>query len=1345
MLNEEQIAAVEHKGGPLLIVAGAGTGKTTVITERIKWLISQKLAMPEEILALTFTEKAAKEMEERVDVALPYGTFGLWISTFHSFCDRILRSDSLHIGLNPGYNLMTETESFLFIKKNFWKFEIKYFRPHGNPYKFIGGMLQHFSRLKDEDIRVEEFAKWARENREKTKDNRQEDGKGEIEEADKYLELARTYEIYEKLKKDEGVMDFSDLISSTLRLFRERKSILTKYQNKFKYILVDEFQDTNYAQNEMLKLLAGEKANLTVVADDDQCLPPNTLISTINGDIPVKHIKVGDMVISAVGKGYLSKSKVLKVMKNKKKTRFLTFITTSGNKLEVTDNHKLFNMIPGKKFGTNNPYYVYGMYREDLGWRLGITDDLAQRLKLERSADKIIAIKSCASLEEAKFSEVTLSMKYQIPTYPFKPRKKMLLKEEWLEKLFNEFPTQRNIGNLASDYGIDINCHHYCLSAVTRGSKERIKVSLNMCVRKNRTKWAKERILLSPKVLHEVVMESSSTKIHAIVLAAGFKTLSTKKGWRIKQLFSNLEQAGKLAENLVKVTNGFLEVKFNVGKRNGHSRFALVMPAGNVLSGMWIPIVKNNNVIYEQVVSRQEVVRTETVYDLDVENTHNFVANGIVVHNSIYRFRGAAVSNVIQFRKTYPTPKVITLVKNYRSSQEILDRSYDMVTHNNPDRLEVTENIDKKLVAFGDNKKYEQEKIQTVFVDRVENEAEQVVKVIKEVKAVKANKYDWKDFAILVRANNHAEPFVKALERAKIPFQFLGPGMLFKQSEVKDLIAYLKVLDDFSDSVSMYRVLSMDIWGIPQRDIIAMLGYCRKLNISLFESLEELVVYSDRENPMKVSPLKVKPLVEIIHRHQEFVSKETAGQILFYFLSDSGLLKKIVEYKTADEERQAQNIMKFFDKLKSFEATHEDCGVFATVDYLDLAMEMGESPMASESDWSTNDAVNILTVHSAKGLEFPVVFLTNLVEGRFPSRERKEQIPIPEEMIKEVLPTGDFHIEEERRLFYVAMTRAKEKLYFTAANFYGEGKRERKICPFVWEALGEKVSRLSGQQVRDKEKQLPLFEWVKPTAIGYETMKQCDHIIIDYLSYSAIESFKVCPMHYKLRHILKVPTPTTASLSIGNSVHLALRDFYRQTNNRMEESNERLKGEVKDILMDLLNKNWEHKGYQSKKHEQDSLLRTQNFLEQYLETELHKTSRPIMLEQPFTFRLDPTLKIGGKIDRVDDLGNGMIEIVDYKTGGNIPTQKEVDANLQMTLYAMAAVDPGVFNKTIDQIKLSFYFFDQGTKISTIRTAEQLETAKKEVLTVREEIQNSDFQCLRGIFCQNCEYKMLCND
>ena len=260
-LNKEQLAAIKYGKGPLLIIAGAGTGKTTVITERIKYLILSKLAKPDEILALTFTEKAAREMEERVDIAMPYGYTQMWISTFHSFCDRILRAEALHIGLDPRYKLMTEAETVQFIRNNLFKFDLDYFRPLGNPTKFIDGMLKHFSRLQDEDISPKEYLAYAK----KLK-------KVEREEKKKTLELALAFKTYDELKVKEGLMDFGDLIIKSLALFRTRPNVLRQYQDQFKYILVDEFQDTNYAQNELAILLSRKTKNITVCGDDDQSI-----------------------------------------------------------------------------------------------------------------------------------------------------------------------------------------------------------------------------------------------------------------------------------------------------------------------------------------------------------------------------------------------------------------------------------------------------------------------------------------------------------------------------------------------------------------------------------------------------------------------------------------------------------------------------------------------------------------------------------------------------------------------------------------------------------------------------------------------------------------------------------------------------------------------------------------------------------------------------------------------------------------------------------------------------------------------------------------------------------------
>jgi DNA helicase-2/ATP-dependent DNA helicase PcrA len=697
---------------------------------------------------------------------------------------------------------------------------------------------------------------------------------------------------------------------------------------------------------------------------------------------------------------------------------------------------------------------------------------------------------------------------------------------------------------------------------------------------------------------------------------------------------------------------------------------------------------------------------------------------------SVYRFRGAAVSNIVQFRKSFPKAKVVVLTKNYRSTQEILDRSYDLIQFNNPDRLEVVEKVDKKLVS---QVAKDGEEIKFIHADRVENEADQIAKEIKKLEA--EEKYKWKDVAILVRANNHSEPIMRALSRHGIPYQFLGPGRLFKQPEIVDLISFLKTLNNFEDSVSFYRLLSLDFFDVNGRDLAAIGNYARKYYLSLFEASEKInniFVTTDTKE-------KVKKLLDLIKKYLGLIKRETAGQILYYFLSDTGLMQKLLSPDSAEGERRAQNISKFFDKLKSYEADHDDATVPAVVDWLDLCMELGESPLATDTDWTEINAVNILTAHSAKGLEFPVVFLVNLVAQRFPTNEKREQIPIPDKLIKEVLPIGDYHLEEERRLFYVGMTRAKEKLYLTAADYYGEGKREKKLSPFIFEALGDKA--MGSEQIMGDVKQLSFLDYTTPeiTNVAYEPTK----LHVDYLSFSQIETFKTCPLHYKLKYIYKVPTPTSASQSFGISIHATFNEFYKN----IQEG----KKPTEKLINEIFERNWVGEGYTGKTHEKKFFEKGKVYLSGYLKYGFDKKIIPVSLEQPFTIPLNggktlKPLKIGGKIDRVDLLPDGTIEIIDYKTGATIPSQKEVDENLQLSFYALAAttIPTQPFGVKPDKIKLSLYFLDDQEKISTVRMAEQLKEATEEIFKVRNEIEKSDFKCSGHIFCQsNCEYSLFC--
>jgi len=972
VLNKEQEKSVKHGKGPLLVIAGAGTGKTRVITERIKYLILEKGIKPSEILALTFTEKAAQEMEERVDRALPMGYIETWISTFHSFCERVLREEAIYIGLDPGYRIISEAESYYLVKRNLSKFKLKYFKPLGNPTKFISGMLTHFSRLKDEDVSPQSYKNFVENPRTRTpKESKLPLGqvssvrgkqKYEKEELEKLEELTHAYQVYEELKVKNSVMDYADLIANTLKLFRKRPSVLEKYQDKFKYILVDEFQDTNYAQNELVLLLAADDQNITVVADDDQ---------------------------------------------------------------------------------------------------------------------------------------------------------------------------------------------------------------------------------------------------------------------------------------------------------------------------------------------------------------------------SIYRWRGASVYNVLDFKKHYPKAKTITLTKNYRSGKNILDNAYRLIRFNDPDRLEVRIGVDKKLVP---QRTKVEDKIYFLHAGRVEDEAEAVIKEIRFLK--KSKNYNYEDIAILVRANNHSEPFVRALSRHGVPYQFLGPWQLYYQPEIKDLLAYLKVLVNFEDNVSFYRLLNAPFLSFNSRDLAGIVNVSRKGTLSFFESVEKKGVI---KNLSEETYEKSKKLIKIIHNHLKLLPRESAGQILYYFICEFGYLKTLSDPKNIFEQRRVQNISRFFDRLRSFDLTTEDSSIFAFLDYLDLVFATRESTYAAKLEWLEVDAVNILTVHSAKGLEFPIVFMGNLVNLRFPTVKWGEQIPLPEALIKEPLPVGDPHTQEERRLFYVGMTRAMDRLYFTAADFYGNSKRVKKVSLFVREALGENLEKFKEEIVEEPT----LFDWAKiessPKSLESSEGK-VTRAPVDYLSYSQISTFKVCPLQYKFKYILKIPVPPGAAAAYGNSMHTTLRKFYRGL----------VRGEKRglDNLLRIFEESWISEGYDSKSLEKERKRQGREALEILYKNFYDPKIMPKMIEQPFKIRVGD-IWVKGYIDRIDEFEDGNIEVIDYKTG-RVPDEKKLAKDLQLTVYAMAVASPHFLGKNPKDIKLSFYHFEDHKKRSTKRTKEDLKAAEEEILETVKNIQESDFAPSVGMLCKYCNFQMLCD-
>jgi len=905
-LNERQKEAVTFGDGPLLILAGVGTGKTTVITRRIAWLIAEKRAKPAEILGLTFTERAAAEMEARVDTLVPYGYIEAQIGTFHSFCDRLLRENALLLGLSPDYRILTEAEQVIFLKEHLFELPLNRFRPLGNPVRHLRAILTLFSRAKDEDVSPEEYLTYAGRLKERI-----ESGEGLSAEERELLEtgaaeqeeLAATYAKYQELLAKNGFADFGDLITLSLKLLRENKDVLKRYQERFRYILVDEFQDTNYAQFELLKLLSGNR-NITVCGDDDQ---------------------------------------------------------------------------------------------------------------------------------------------------------------------------------------------------------------------------------------------------------------------------------------------------------------------------------------------------------------------------SIYKFRGAAISNILNFQEEYPDAHLVVLTENYRSTQQILDAAYRLIQNNNPDRLEVKTGIPKRLRAVAG----EGSPIVQRHFERLDEECDFVAEEVS--RRVKEEKRAYSEFAILVRSNAQADPFLHALNLLHIPWHFSGSRGLYDREEIKTVVSFLRILADPHDNLSFHFLASSALYRVPAEDLALATSYAQRKNRSLFEVFRAA---SKSANFLSLSVEGREAMRRLSDDIREMLSSAAGsrtGEVLYeYLTARTGYIERLSNSSEPEDVLRVQNIARFFRIIERFSRVTNYDRVPWFIDYLNALIEAGDNPPVGEAEWD-EDAVNVLTIHQAKGLEFPIVFLVGLVSGRFPSAHRRDPIPLPDPLVKDTLSSADFHRQEERRLFYVGMTRAKEALYLTSAQDYG-GKRPRKPSLFVSEALDLPPMKL----VTTKGSPLSaITRHGKARAESPVLVPRGEEVI--ELSHQKVDDYLTCPLKYRYIHVLRVPIRQHHTVIYGYAIHQAIR-LYNM--NRLAGRETTL-----DQLKEVFQRYWQAEGFLTRAHEE---LRFQEGLEALSEFYEHAGTEgaPAHVERRFSFT-EGGVKVVGVFDRIDIVdGEGVI--IDYKTSqiaDEEQAERRTRESRQLAIYALAYEK--LFGKLPARVELRF--------------------------------------------------------
>lgn len=968
LLNKEQYEGATTIEGQVLILAGAGSGKTRVLTHRIAHMVEDLNIAPYNILAITFTNKAAKEMKDRVRALIGECAENMWISTFHSTCVKILRREIDKIGYKSSFTIYDSSDQKTLVKE-----------------------CMKTVNINDKDISEQEIISKIG----KAKDRMQTARSFKLENESNFREnkIADVYEMYQKRLKENNALDFDDLIFKTVELFKSNPETLEFYQRKFKYIMVDEYQDTNGAQYELVKLLASKYKNICVVGDDDQCLVEGTMVSTENKDVEIEKLMKEDLVRVASGNGETSLLKISDINKKKYCGKIVKITTKNNRVIKATPNHISFGKISLEE----DKYYVYLMYKSGFGYRIGQTssvrsrDDrdasgLAIRLNGEQ-ADKMWIIKVCDTKGDATYYEQYYSVKYGIPTIVFNSRgRNITISQEQIEKMFKEIDTINAAEKLMEDEFLYNEYPHHLSNAVIRGDSIRKRVNLSFFGGKKSV----QRGIYS----HRIGLNSSGDDSKNKFIEAGFNVRDGQRNtYRVETERALYDEAEEFARKLSMVEESFEILK---KAKFSNDKSFMFMPIGSFKPGMSIAI-QNSEKIEEDIVISVELEDYDGyVYDLNIDNARNYIANGIVVHNCIYQWRGADIKNILDFEKDYPDAKVIKLEQNYRSKGNILNAA-NVVIVNNSNRKSKALRTEQELGS----------KIKVYRAYSDSDEGDFVGKQILDIRKNEDKKYN--DFAILYRTNAQSRIFEESFRRKGIPYKIVGGTRFYDRKEIKDILAYLKVLINPQDDISIRRIINVPKRSIGDATVNKIQDFADSFELNMWDALSE-VRSIPTLTPRNVSC--IDPFVQLMENLMILSETTPVSMLIETILEDTGYMDQLKKSNEIEDKSRIENLKELVSDAVDFEKNSEDKSLSA---YLEKVSLVQDTDKIEDED----DSVVLMTVHSAKGLEFPVVFMVGMENGIFPGSASFEK---------------ESEMEESRRLCYVGITRAKEILFMTSAE-----------------------------------------------------------------------------------------------------------------------------------------------------------------------------------------------------------------------------------------------------------------------------------------------------------------------
>ncbi|HTA52133.1 MAG TPA: ATP-dependent DNA helicase [Candidatus Acidoferrum sp.] len=694
---------------------------------------------------------------------------------------------------------------------------------------------------------------------------------------------------------------------------------------------------------------------------------------------------------------------------------------------------------------------------------------------------------------------------------------------------------------------------------------------------------------------------------------------------------------------------------------------------------------------------------------------------------AIYRFRGASFGSFTIFLERFcgaPAKAIVSLSKNYRSTKRILRVAGEMISHNEkspllPPKTLTTENPD------GD-------KIRVVEFAAFEEEAHWVAAEIERLHEAGA---PWRSFAVLYRKHTHRAQLVPALRRRGIPF-VIRKASILDNTLVRDLLAWLRLMAVPADNVACARVLAAPYWGLEPRELVRLSERAVKNHR---RPLWDEVEASHREAPFDRNGVRLTEFVELFGQMRQLARTATASSLLAELITNLGVAP-------VASETDKQHLERLVTFVKEWERKSEGKQLRNFVEYLRYFDELDGDVQIEEE--LAGDAVQLMTVHAAKGLEFPHVFILRLSKSDFPSGARRPKFEFPPDLMKEEQPKGDFQIQEERRLFYVALTRAQRRLTLsTIVN------RRKKPSPFLEDFLADpKIAKMDTVQSAPKVEVPVTEEAAGPPSMAADPTQLFPASAADakaysqvalwakafhpprpeplQLSASAINAYERCPMKYMFQYVWNIRSGPHAQMTFGTVMHTTIREMVGE----IRKHGKVTLGEV----LAIYEREWISAGYPDEYQENEYRRAGREQLEAFHRSCCAAPPDVLHQEKRFELPLEHDVVISGRMDQVNRLGEREIEIVDYKTGRPRDAQRAAE-DLQLSIYALAALE--VLDRSPG--KLVFHNLTNNEAVESTRDAKMLDATKAKISEVADRIRAGDFSPKKGFSCGFCDYKPLC--